>query len=64
MHSPDDWFDGRVTFESPTPRVETGTKESWTLTCTDAAGHVQATRQVIVDRGGHVQLGNACERDK
>jgi Zinc carboxypeptidase len=64
MNSPDDWFDGRVTFESPTPRVETGTKESWTLTCTDAAGQLQATRQVIVDRGGHVQLGNACERDK
>ena len=64
MNSPDDWFDGRVTFESPTPRVETGTKESWTLTCTDAAGQLQATRQVIVDRGGDVQLGNACEHDK
>jgi hypothetical protein len=64
MNSPDDWFDARVTFEAPTPRFETGTKESWTLTCTDAAGHLQATRQVIVDRGGKVQVGNACERDK
>jgi Zinc carboxypeptidase len=64
MNSPDDWFDGRVSFQSPTPRVETGTKESWTLTCTDAAGLLQATRQVIVDRGGRVQVGNACSNDK
>jgi hypothetical protein len=60
MHSPDDWFDAHVTFESPTPRIETGTKESWTLTCTDARGRVQATRQVIVDRGGRARVGNAC----
>jgi hypothetical protein len=64
MNTPDDWFGGRVTFGSPTPRVETGTKESWTLTCTDASGHLQATRQVIVDRGGNVQVGNACTHDK
>jgi Zinc carboxypeptidase len=64
MNSPDDWFDGRVTFQSPTPRIATGVKESWTLTCTDAAGHLQATRQVIVDRGASVQVGNACERNK
>ena len=63
MNTPDDWFDGRVSFESPTPRVETGTKESWTLTCTDAAGNLEATRQVIVDRGGEVQVGNACATD-
>ena len=31
---PDDWFNGNVTFRSPTPRIETGIKESWTLTCT------------------------------
>jgi hypothetical protein len=64
MHTPDDWFDGRVSFQSPTPRVGTGTKESWTLSCTDAAGRLQATRQVIVDRGGTVQVGNACTHDK
>ena len=64
MNSPDDWFDGRVTFQSPTPRVETGTKESWTLTCTDEAGRLQASRQVIVDRGGRVQVGNACANAK
>ncbi len=64
MHTPDDWFDGHVSFRSPTPRIETGVKESWTLTCTDAAGRLQATRQVIVDRGGRVQVGNACASDK
>jgi hypothetical protein len=64
MNTPDDWFGGRVTFGSPAPRVETGTKESWTLTCTDASGHLQATRQVTVDRGGKVQVGNACTPDK
>jgi hypothetical protein len=64
MNTPDDWFDGRVTFSSPTPRIETGTKESWTLTCTDAAGQVQATRRVTVDRGGRVQVGNACAQAK
>ena len=53
-----------MSFRSPTPRIETGTKESWTLTCTDAAGHVEATRQVIVDRGARANVGNACARDK
>src|SRR5829696_321615 len=64
MNTPDDWFDGRVSFSSPTPRIETGTKESWTLTCIDGAGQVQATRQVIVDRGGRAQVGNACAPEK
>jgi hypothetical protein len=64
MHTPDDWFDGHVSFRSPTPRIETGTKESWTLTCLDTAGRVQATRQVIVDRGATAHVGNACTRDK
>jgi hypothetical protein len=64
MHTPDDWFDGHVSFRSPAPRIETGMKESWTLTCTDAAGRLQDTRQVIVDRGGRVQVGNACARGK
>jgi len=64
MHTPDDWFNGNVSFRSPTPRVETGAKESWTLTCTNAAGHVEATRQVIVDRGAQANVGNACTRDK
>jgi hypothetical protein len=61
---PDDWFNGNVTFRSPTPRLETGVKESWTLTCTGSDGRVKATRQVTVDRGQRVQVGNACTRSK
>jgi hypothetical protein len=64
MRTPDDWVGGNVTFRSPTPRVETGTKESWTLTCLDSRGRVQATRQVVVDRGRRAQVGNACARGK
>jgi hypothetical protein len=64
MNTPDDWFDGQVTFRSPAPRIETGTKESWTLTCTDAHGRVQATRQVIVDRGARADVGDACTHAK
>ena len=64
MRKPDDWFDAHVTFGSPPPRVETGTKESWTLTCTDARGRVQATRQVVVDRGGRARVGDACAPPK
>ena len=29
----DDWGNGRVDFESPRPRTETGVKEAWTITC-------------------------------
>jgi hypothetical protein len=64
MHTPDDWFDAHVTFRSPTPRIETGAKESWTLTCLDAGGRVRATRQVIVDRGASANVGNACAPSK
>jgi hypothetical protein len=62
MNTPDDWFGGAVTFRSPTPRIETGIKESWTLSCVDSHGRLQATRQVIVDRGGRTRIGNACTR--
>jgi hypothetical protein len=64
MNTPDDWSGGTVTFGSPTPRIETGTKESWTLTCLDSGGRVEATRQVVVDRGARAQVGNACSRAK
>jgi hypothetical protein len=64
MNTPDDWRGGRVSFSSPTPQVETGTKESWTLTCLDANGRVRATNQVIVDRGQRARVGNACRRSK
>jgi hypothetical protein len=63
-NTPDDWTGGRVTFSSPNPKVVTGTKESWTLTCLDANGRVKATRQVTVDRGQRAQVGNACTRSK
>jgi len=62
--TPDDWTNGSVSFRSPTPKVVTGTKESWTLTCLDANGRVKASRQVIVDRGGRAKVGNACSGSK
>jgi hypothetical protein len=64
MNTPDDWSRGSVTFTSPTPKVETGTKESWTLTCLDANGRVKATKQVTVDRGERARVGNACSGSK
>jgi hypothetical protein len=64
MNRPDDWFAGEVTFRSPAPRVESGTKESWTLTCLDTNGRVHATRQVVVDRGRRAQVGDACTGEK
>ncbi len=63
-NTPDDWSNGRVTFSSPNPKVVTGTKESWTLSCLDANGRVKATRQVIVDRGQRAKVGNACSGPK
>ena len=62
--TPDDWTGGKVSFVSPTPKRETGIKESWTLSCLDANGGVKASRQVTVDRGQRVQVGNACNRSK
>jgi hypothetical protein len=63
-NTPDDWTGGKVSFRSPNPKVVTGVKESWTLTCLDANGRVKASRQVIVDRGQRAQVGNACTRSK
>ena len=64
MNTPDDWSRGSVSFSSPRPKIETGTKESWTLTCLDANGHVKATSQVTVDRGQRTAVGNACSSAK
>jgi hypothetical protein len=61
---PDDWSGGEVTFRSPDPRIESGTKEAWTLTCLDGNGRVQASRQVVVDRGATANVGNACVNPK
>jgi hypothetical protein len=55
----DDWSGGRITFGSPTPPVE-GVKESWTLTCQRPDGRPTESRQVEVDRGERVDVGNAC----
>jgi hypothetical protein len=55
----DDWTNGHVTFLSPTPRHEDA-KEAWHLTCEDKQGKVRATRDVVVDRGDRVNVGNVC----
>jgi Zinc carboxypeptidase len=64
MNTPDDWRGGTVKFSSPTPKIETGTKESWTLSCLDENGRVKATSQVTVGRGQRANVGNACSPDK
>ena len=64
MRTPDDWSRGSVTFSSPTQKIETGTKESWTLSCLDSNGRVKATTQVTVDRGKRANVGNACSPEK
>ncbi|MCY7400896.1 MAG: M14 family metallopeptidase [Nocardioides sp.] len=55
-----DWT-GTATFESPTPPTPTGLKEAWLLTCADKRGEVVATREVVVDRGESIDVGNACK---
>jgi hypothetical protein len=58
----DDWT-GAVRFRSPDPSVA-GVKEAWTLTCTKRDGSLGATRQVVVDRGQRVDVGDACRAEK
>ncbi len=58
-----DWS-GTVSFRNPNPPSPTGTKEAWLLSCADKRGNVLATREVIVDRGEAVDVGNACKRVK
>ena len=55
----DDWKAGEVRFRSPTPRVVNNVKEAWNLTCEDREGRLRASRQVIVDRGQKVNVGDA-----
>ncbi len=64
MNTPDDWRGGTVKFSSPTPKIETGTKESWTLTCLDANGRPKASTKVTVGRGQRANVGNACSPEK
>ena len=49
---------------SPNPPSPTGTKEAWLLSCADKRGNVLATREVVVDRGETIDVGNACKRVK
>ena len=58
-----DWS-GTVGFRNPDFYSPTGTKEAWLLSCADKRGNVLATREVIVDRGEAVDVGNACKRNK
>lgn len=55
----DDWA-GEVRFQAPRPRTETGIKEAWKLTCTPPGGRERNPVDVVVDRGGRVDVGNAC----
>ena len=56
----DDWGNGRVDFESPRPRTETGVKEAWRMTCRRPDGKATAPLDVIVDRGGRFDASAAC----
>ncbi|MGH3358464.1 MAG: M14 family zinc carboxypeptidase [Nocardioidaceae bacterium] len=59
-----DWA-GRVTFRGPDPADYTGLKESWSFTCTNPeSGRMLASRDVVVDRGETVRLGEACKPRK
>jgi hypothetical protein len=56
-----------MTFESPVAwdGIPVGTVESYTLSCVDSmSGRVTAQRQVVVDRGEQVNVGDACGKTK
>ncbi|MDP9400691.1 MAG: peptidase M14, partial [Actinomycetota bacterium] len=53
-----DWS-GEVRFEAPPPTTR-GERERWSLTCTSPGGEVHPTREVAVDRGERVELGEPC----
>ena len=57
----DDWSNGNVAFENPKPSTF-GEKEAWKLTCTSPDGKVKGERDVIVDRGGRVDVGKVCQK--
>ena len=44
----------------PSTRPWSSSPEAWTLTCTDAGGTERARRQIVVDRGQRVDVGDAC----
>lgn len=53
-----DWT-GTLSFRGPTPRV-VNEPEPWFLTCTDRRGIVRSVKEVFVERGESVDVGNAC----
>ena len=53
-----DWT-GSIAFRNPTPRV-VNPPEPWILTCTDQKGVVKSAREVFVERGQQVDVGNVC----
>lgn len=56
-----DWT-GEVSFEGPVPPVDTGIEEAWLVSCTTRGGRVFGTREVVVDRGEVVGVGDLCRR--
>ena len=58
-----DWT-GEVVYKSPVPASYTGVKESWTLSCSTASGTLVSQRNIVVDRGQRVDVGNACKKAK
>lgn len=56
---PDDWGNGRVEFSSPIPPTY-GTKEAYTLTCTNRNGKLVGIADVFADRGQTVDVGEVC----
>lgn len=60
----DDWSSASVTFANPLPETRTGIKESWQPTCSKPGGQVKSRRDVVVDRGQTVDLGNVCQKIK
>ena len=58
-----DWS-GTVTFEGPTPPIETGITEAWVLSCADKRGTVVNTQDLVIKRGQAVDVGNVCRRTK
>ena len=60
----DDWTSAAVTFANPLPETRTGIKEAWQLTCSKPGGQVQSRRDVVVDRGQTLDLGNVCQKGK
>jgi hypothetical protein len=59
----DDWTSPGVTFKPPQPPVP-GVTEAWTLTCERPGGAIAAVRQVIVGRGGNIDVGDVCRHRK